>query len=99
MTEEQTQNPESQAAEEASGGNLRSFGDVKVEISAMLGSTTMPVEQFLKLGRGAIVELDQHQDSLIDVCVNSHLVARGEVTVIDENVGVTIKEIVRKKKI
>ena len=61
----------------------------------MLGSATMQVSQLLKLGRGAVVELDRKVGEAIDIYVNNRLVARGEVVVVDERLGVTMTEIVK----
>lgn len=78
------------------GGNLEKFGDIEVEISAILGNVNMPIEQFLKLGRGAIIELDRHKDEDIDILINGHLVAKGEITVVDERVGISVTQVVKK---
>jgi len=69
--------------------------DVPVKVSAVLGHATMQVNQLLKLGRGAVVELDRKVGEAIDVYVNNRLVARGEVVVVEENLGITMTEIIR----
>jgi len=79
-----------------SGGNLEEFGDIKVEVSAILGNVNMPIEHFLKLGRGAIIELGRHKDEDIDILINGHAVAKGEITVIDERVGVSVTKVLNK---
>jgi flagellar motor switch protein FliN len=61
----------------------------------VLGRATMQVSQLLKLGRGAVVELDRRVGEAIDIYVNNRLVARGEVVVVDERLGVTMTEIVK----
>ena len=61
----------------------------------MLGRANMQVSQLLKLGRGAVVELDRKVGEAIDIYVNNRLVARGEVVVVDERLGVTMTEIVK----
>ena len=62
----------------------------------VLGKATMQVNQLLKLGRGAVVELDRRLGEAIDIYVNNRLVARGEVVMIDDNrLGVTMTEIVK----
>lgn len=75
--------------------SLEAVYDVPVQISAVLGRATMPVNQLLKLGRGAVVELDKRIGESIDIYVNNKLVARGEVVVVDERLGVTMTEIVK----
>ena len=74
---------------------LEAVYDVPVQVSAVLGRATMQVSQLLKLGRGAVVELDRKVGEAIDIYVNNRLVARGEVVVVDERLGVTMTEIVK----
>jgi flagellar motor switch protein FliN/FliY len=69
--------------------------DVPVQVSAVLGRSQMQVSQLLKLGRGAVVELDRKVGEAIDIYVNNRLVARGEVVVVDDRLGVTMTEIVK----
>ena len=76
--------------------NLDAVYDVPVTVSVVLGKATMQVNQLLKLGRGAVVELDRRLGEAIDIYVNNRLVARGEVVMIDDNrLGVTMTEIVK----
>jgi flagellar motor switch protein FliN/FliY len=77
------------------GRDLEAVYDIPVQISAVLGRATMQVSQLLKLGRGAVVELDRKVGEAIDIYVNNRLVARGEVVVVDERLGVTMTEIVK----
>jgi flagellar motor switch protein FliN len=75
---------------------LEAVYDIPVTVSAVLGRATMPVNQLLKLGRGAVVELDRKLGEAIDIYVNNRLVARGEVVMVDDNrLGVTMTEIVK----
>ncbi len=76
---------------------LGAIYDVPVQISAVLGKTTMPIGQVLRLGRGAILELDRKVGEAIDVVVNNRLVARGEVVIIDERIGITMTEIIKSE--
>ena len=75
--------------------DLEAVYDIPVQISAVLGRATMQVSQLLKLGRGAVVELDRKVGEAIDIYVNNRLIARGEVVVVDERLGVTMTEIVK----
>jgi len=76
--------------------DLEAVYDIPVTVSAVLGKSTMQVSQLLKLGRGAVVELDRKLGEAIDIYVNNRLVARGEVVMVDENrLGVTMTEIVK----
>ncbi|HTI86208.1 MAG TPA: flagellar motor switch protein FliN [Alphaproteobacteria bacterium] len=74
---------------------LSAVYDVPVQVSAVLGRAHMQVSQLLKLGRGAVVELDRKVGEAIDIYVNNRLVARGEVVVVDDRLGVTMTEIVK----
>ena len=77
---------------------LEAIYDIPVQISAVLGKTTMQVNQLLKLGRGAVVELDRRVGEAIDVYVNNRLVARGEVVVVEDRLGVTMTEIIKSDR-
>ena len=87
------------AQEGPAARNARDVGavyDIPVTVSAVLGKSTMQVSQLLKLGRGAVVELDRKIGEAIDIYVNNRLVARGEVVMVGENrLGVTMTEIVK----
>jgi flagellar motor switch protein FliN/FliY len=78
-----------------SARELDAVYDIPVQLSAVLGRTTMQVSQLLKLGRGAVVELDRKVGEAIDIYVNNRLVARGEVVVVEERLGITMTEIIK----
>jgi flagellar motor switch protein FliN/FliY len=76
--------------------DLEAVYDIPVTVSAVLGRSTMQVSQLLKLGRGAVVELDRKLGEAIDIYVNNRLVARGEVVMVDDTrLGITMTEIVK----
>ncbi len=77
---------------------LEAVYEIPVQVSAVLGKATMQVSQLLKLGRGAVVELDRKVGEAIDIYVNNRLVARGEVVVVDDRLGVTMTEIVKSER-
>ena len=78
--------------------DLEAIYDIPVQISAVLGKANMQVNQLLKLGRGAVVELDRKVGEAIDVYVNNRLVARGEVVVVDDRLGITMTEIIKSDR-
>jgi flagellar motor switch protein FliN/FliY len=78
-----------------SASDLEAVYDIPVQVSAVLGKSHMQVNQLLKLGRGAVVELDRKVGEAIDIYVNNRLVARGEVVVVEERLGVTMTEIIK----
>lgn len=75
--------------------DLEAVYEIPVRVSAVLGTATMQVNQLLKLGRGAVVELDRKVGEAIDIYVNNRLVARGEVVVVDDKLGITMTEIIK----
>lgn len=81
-----------------SAAELEAVYDIPVQMSAVLGKATMQVSQLLKLGRGAVVELDRKVGEAIDIYVNNRLVARGEVVVVDDHLGVTMTEIIKSDR-
>ena len=78
-----------------SSQDLEAVFDVPVTVSAILGKSAMEVSQLLKLGRGTIVELDRKVGEAIDIYVNDRLVARGEVVLVEDRLGVTMTEIIK----
>jgi len=77
--------------------DLQPVFDVPVNISAVLGKSYMSVSQLLKLGQGSVLELDRKVGEAIDIYVNNRLVARGEVVVVDDRLGVTMTEIIKSE--
>ncbi len=90
----------------AEGGPLTSKGaadleqlfDVPVTVSAVLGRTRMPIGDLLKLGPGSVLDLDRSVGEAIDIFVNNRLVARGEVVLVEDKLGVTMTEIIKHDK-
>jgi flagellar motor switch protein FliN/FliY len=78
--------------------SLENVYDIPVQITVILGRTSMQVSQLLKLGRGAVIELDKKVGEPIDIFVNNRLVARGEVVVVEDRIGVTMTEIIKSDK-
>lgn len=77
--------------------DLEAVFEVPVIVSAVLGSARMPVHQLLKLGRGAVIELDRRVGEAIDIYVNNLLIARGEVVMVEDKLGITMTEIIKSK--
>ena len=93
---ELSENPSSEQSAPRAVRDLEAVYDIPVTVSAVLGKATMQVSQLLKLGRGAVVELDRKLGEAIDIYVNNRLVARGEVVVVDDSrLGITMTEIVK----
>ncbi len=92
--------PATEPAGSRSTRDLEAVYEIPVTVSAVLGKATMQVNQLLKLGRGAVVELDRKLGEAIDIYVNNRLVARGEVVMVEDNrLGVTMTEIVKADRL
>ncbi|MDP1632254.1 MAG: flagellar motor switch protein FliN [Caulobacter sp.] len=81
--------------DEKTAADLAPVFDVPVNISAVLGRANLSVAQLLQLGQGSVLELDRKVGEAIDIYVNNRLVARGEVVVVDDRLGVTMTEIIK----
>jgi flagellar motor switch protein FliN/FliY len=97
--EETTDPPENVSAqaedETRSATDLEAVFDVPVNITAVLGRTHMEVADLLKLDSGDVVELDRKVGEAIDIFVNNRLVARGEIVLVEDRLGVTMTEIIK----
>jgi flagellar motor switch protein FliN len=93
--------PASAEVEARYGPNLDAILSIPVTVQVVLGTTSMPVARLMKLGRGAVIALDQKVGASVNVLVNGRVVARGEVVVVDEDnsrFGVTLTEIVNSTR-
>jgi flagellar motor switch protein FliN/FliY len=81
-----------------SAADLEAVFDVPVQVSAVLGRARMDVGALLKLGPGAVLELDRKVGEAIDIYVNNRLIARGEVVLVEDKLGVTMTEIIKAER-
>jgi flagellar motor switch protein FliN len=81
-----------------SAADLEAVFDVPVQVSAVLGRARMDIGDLLKLGPGTVLELDRKVGEAIDIYVNNRLVARGEVVLVEEKLGVTMTEIIKAER-
>ena len=72
--------------------------DVAVDVYAILGQAAMPVSQLLRMGRGAVVELDSRVGDQVQIMVNHTLIARGEIVVVHDRIAIEITEVVRRER-
>ena len=79
--------------------DLEAVFDVPVQVSAVLGRARMDIGDLLKLGPGTVLELDRKVGEAIDIYVNNRLVARGEVVLVEEKLGVTMTEIIKAERV
>ena len=102
--EDRASQPEMPGATEADGqtsrvaGDLEAVFDVPVQVSAVLGRARMEINDLLKIGPGTVLELDRKVGEAIDIYVNNRLVARGEVVLVEEKLGVTMTEIIKAER-
>ncbi|GAB4518528.1 MAG: hypothetical protein Tsb0019_18720 [Roseibium sp.] len=72
---------------------MTTFDDIKVDISVVLGENEMPVHQLLRMGRGAVIDLDVAEDDDVKIYANNTLVAKGQVVLLGERIGISITEV------
>jgi flagellar motor switch protein FliN len=80
---------------ERTASDLEAVFDVPVRISVVLGRTRIPVASLLKMDVGTVVELDRQVGEAVEIFVNERLVARGEIVLVENRLGVTMTEIVK----
>ncbi len=78
--------------------DLEAVFDVPVQVSAVLGRARMDVSELLNVGPGTVLELDRKVGEAIDIYVNNRLVARGEVVLVEDKLGVTMTEIIKAER-
>ena len=72
---------------------MLSLNNVKVEISVVLGQSVIPMHQLLRMGRGAVIELDSHQDEPVLILANNRPVAKGDIVIEGNRIAVSITEV------
>lgn len=90
--------PVNETSEAKSSDGMEAVHDVPVKVQAVLGRSRMPIGELLRLTAGTVVELDRRVGEPVDIFVNDRLIARGEVVMIDNALGVTLTEIVRRDR-
>lgn len=90
--------PDDEVVTPRSAADLEAVFDVPVKVSAVLGQARMQVSDLLKLTNGTVLELDRKVGEAIDIYVNNRLVARGEVVLVEDRLGVTMTEIIKSDK-
>ena len=90
--------PETDEATTRIAADLEAVFDVPVKVSAVLGRARMEINDLLKIGPGTVLELDRKVGEAIDIYVNNRLVARGEVVLVEEKLGITMTEIIKAER-
>lgn len=73
---------------------MSAVNKVVVELSVVLGKTRLPIRQLLKMGRGAVIDLDAHHEDECLIYANGELIAKGEVMMVGEKIGISITEMI-----
>ena len=68
---------------------MATFDEINVDISVVLGENHMPVHQLLRMGRGAVIDLDVDEDDDVKIYANNTLVAKGQVVLLGERIGIS----------
>jgi flagellar motor switch protein FliN/FliY len=90
--------PQTAEPSNKTAADLEAVFDVPVQVSAVLGRARMEVGDLLKLGPGTVLELDRKVGEAIDIYVNNRLVARGEVVLVEDKLGVTMTEVIKAER-
>ncbi len=75
------------------GGAVPTLENVSIDIAVVLGTTAMPIHQVLRLGRGAIIELDASEEDEVSILANNLPVAKGTVIVSGNKIAVEVKQL------
>jgi flagellar motor switch protein FliN/FliY len=78
---------------------LSALDDLKVNLSVVLGRSRMPVHMLLRMGRGAVIELESTENDLVEILANDHPIARGHIVVTGTRIAIEVTEIIRKPEI
>lgn len=78
-------------------GKTPAIHEVSLEAYAILGTASMPVSQLLRMGRGAVVELETGLGDEIEMRINDQLVAKGEVVVVEDRIAIEVTDIVKRE--
>ena len=78
---------------------MSTLDTLKVNLTVVLGRNRMPVHMLLRMGRGAVIELEATETDMVEVLANGHPIARGQVVVTGTKIAVEITELLRKPQV
>ena len=81
---------------DSKGNALTTIDSLKVDVTVVLGRNRMPIHMLLRMGRGAIIELEATENDSVEILANDHPIARGQVVVTGTRIQVEITEIIRR---
>ena len=79
--------------------SLSALDDLKVNLSVVLGRNRMPVHMLLRMGRGAVIELEATESDMVEILANGHPIARGQIIVTGTKIAIEVTEIIRKPEV
>ena len=78
---------------------MSALDDLKVNLSVVLGRSRMPVHMLLRMGRGAVIELEASESDMVEILANDHPIARGQIVVTGTRIAIEVTEILRKPQV
>lgn len=78
--------------------DIDAIGDVPIEISVVLGESRITVEELLRMGEGAVIELNRKVGEPVELYANQRCVAKGEIVIVENKIGITMTEILKNDK-
>ena len=75
---------------------MNTLDNIEVDITVELGATSMPVHHLLRMGRGAVIELEASETDMVEILANDHPIARGQIVVTGNRISVEVTELIRK---
>src|SRR5687767_4608599 len=83
----------------ADGAILSTLESLNVDVTVVLGRNHMPVHMLLRMGRGAVVELESTETDMVEILANGHPIARGQIVVTGNRISVEVTELIRKPSV
>ncbi len=78
---------------------MSTLDDLNVDLTVLLGKSRMPVHMLLRMGRGAVIELESTETDMVDILANGHPIARGQIMVTGNRISVEITELIKKPSV
>ncbi len=78
---------------------MSTLDNLNVDLTVLLGQNRMPIHMLLRMGRGAVVELEATETDMVEVLANGHPIARGQIVVTGNRISVEITELIRKPSV
>ncbi len=73
--------------------------ELQVDLKVVLGRSHMPLHMLLRMGRGAVIELEATETDMVEILANDHPIARGQIVVTGNRISVEVTELIRKAEV